>query len=223
MLPLPILDVRLNACHEEWQQMTPVAQGHHCAVCQRVVLDFTTSNQAELEAAFQASPGGRVCGRFRSEQLAPRPQLRLNLRRFLVALVLVCGLGLTSQEAVAQVQKAALVTQPPASAQEQPANRPFGGVEQMPMYQGGQEALVKFIVANVQRPADAPSSLSGKVFVIFQVTETGAVRNVQLTKGLHSALDAEALRVVNLLEGKFTPGMQNHRPVSVDYTIPITF
>ncbi|RPD49510.1 energy transducer TonB [Hymenobacter sediminis] len=107
MLPLPILNIRLNACHEDWQQMTPVAQGHHCAQCNRTVLDFTAATQADVDAAFRASPHGRVCGRFRAEQLAPTPQLRPKLWRFLVALVLVCGVGLSGREAVAQVQKAA--------------------------------------------------------------------------------------------------------------------
>ncbi|QJX46521.1 hypothetical protein HMJ29_06050 [Hymenobacter taeanensis] len=143
MLPLPILNVRLNTCHEDWQQMTPVALGHHCAQCDRVVLDFTTSSQADLAAAFHSSPDGRVCGRFRPEQLAPRPLLRQKLRRFLVALV--CGLGLSGQEALAQVRKGALATTPPEAPQEHSANQPFGGVEQMPVFQGGQERLLKLL------------------------------------------------------------------------------
>ncbi|TGD81793.1 energy transducer TonB [Hymenobacter wooponensis] len=216
MLPLPILNVRLNACPEDWQQMTPVALGHHCTQCDRVVLDFTASTQVDLAAAFQNSPDGRVCGRFRPEQLAPRPLLRQKLRRFLVALLLVCGLGLSGQEALAQVRKAG---QQAASPQQQP----YGYVEQMPVYKGGQEAMMKFMAANVHWPDDAPVDVSGRVFVKFQITETGAVRDVQIVKGLHPALDAEAVRVVKLFDGKFTPGEQNNRPVSVGYTIPIAF
>ena len=36
------------------------------------------------------------------------------------------------------------------------------------------------------------STASGKVFVRFQITKTGAVRDVQIAKGLHPLLDAEA-------------------------------
>ncbi|GAB3302604.1 energy transducer TonB [Hymenobacter tenuis] len=243
MLPLPILNVQLNACHEDWQQMTPVAKGLYCAACERVVLDFTSSSQADLAAAFQASSDGRVCGQFRPEQLAPRPRLRLHLSRFLVALVLVCGLGLTGQEAIAQVLKPSIT---PFSAQkaENPkeipdkqllsrqkecedssTSPPFFGmvVEQMPVYKGGQEALLRFIGQNIQWPDAAPNTLNGRIFVQFLITETGAVRNVCVLKGLHPALDTEAVRVVKLLDGKFTPGKQNNRPVSVTYTVPITF
>lgn len=217
MLDLPILNVRLSACHEDWQQMTSTEQGRHCARCNRTVQDFTHSPLAELEAAFLASPDGRVCGRFRAGQLAPRPQVRLKLRQFLVALVLVCGLGLSGREAVAQVVYDTVRTN---------AYVPwvYGGVEQMPTYQdGGQEGLLRFIGENIQWPDTVSKTLRGRVFIHFQITETGAVRDVTVLQSLHPALDAEAARVVALLNGKFVPGRQNDRPVSVSYTIPITF
>ncbi|GAB2773542.1 protein TonB [Hymenobacter luteus] len=217
MLPLPILNVRLNACHEDWQQMTPVAQGHHCAQCNRTVIDFTTSSQADVDAAFRASPDGRVCGRFRAGQLTPTPPLRPKLRRFLVALVLVCGVGLSGREAVAQVVY--------DTARSKPyVQQPFGMVaEQMPVFKGGQEALLRFIGENIHWPDTAPKTLNGRIFIRFQITDVGAIRDVTVVKSLHPALDAEAVRVVQLLDGKFTPGRQNNRPVAVGYTVPITF
>lgn len=256
MLPLPILNVRLNACHEDWQQMTPVAQGHHCTHCDRVVIDFTESTQADLELAFQASPDGRVCGRFHQSQLAPKPQLRPKLRRFLVALVLVCGLGLTSSEAWAQVQKASqlrlshkqrqepakklpqtgselnkmelekvgeLVAQPVVSTPGSP--KVYGYVEQMPVYKnGGYEGLRKFVQTNVQWPVGSRVlDAKGGVFINFVIDKTGRVRSVTVLKGIHPVLDAEAMRVVQLLDGQFEPGKQNNRPVDVSYTIPVTF
>jgi TonB family protein len=253
MLPLPILNIRLQACHEDWQQMTPTAQGRHCAQCQRTVLDFTQATQQELEAAFRTSPDGRVCGRFQPQQLAPeqpeplprRVALRPRQRKFLVALLLVCGLGLSAREAVGQVRKALPATTPTKmylpqlpsnekgipdksalSSAESTDSAPlpvFGSVEQMPVFKGGTDALMKFIATSFHRPTEAPETLEGRIFVKFMITETGVVRDVQIAKGLHPALDAEAVRVVKLLDGKFTPGQQNNRPVPVGYTIPFTF
>ncbi|HEX8428112.1 energy transducer TonB [Hymenobacter sp.] len=251
MLPLPILNVRLNACHEDWQQMTPVAQGQHCSQCNRVVMDFTKGTQADLEAAFQNSPDGRVCGRFRQSQLAPKPQLRPKLRRFLVALVLVCGLGLTSGEAWAQVQKGThkvvghkpnqplakevskatpkpeavffeigLVGEP---APNPDAHQVYTNVGQMPVYKdGGAQALPLFIKNNLRWPKEA-AEVEGRVFVAFVIDKAGGVRDAKVVKGLHPALNIEALRLVQLLNGQFTPGRQNNRPVDVHYTLPITF
>ncbi len=216
MLPLPILNVRLQPCHEDWQLMTPTAQGSYCAACQRMVQDFTAATQPDLDAARAASPDGRVCGRFRAAQLAPRPRLRPGLRRFLVALVLVCGLGLTSQEAWAQVQKANPTSNPPQS------DVVYGSVEQLPVFKGGQKAMLKLLTENLRWPPEAPA-VEGQVFISFVVNTQGRVRGANVVRSLHPLFDAEALRVVQLFDDQFEPGKQNDRPVDVNYTVPITF
>jgi hypothetical protein len=59
-------------CHEDWQQMLPEDKGRHCLICQKTVIDFTQLTDAEILSFFKQKPVG-VCGRFRPEQLAPKP------------------------------------------------------------------------------------------------------------------------------------------------------
>jgi hypothetical protein len=54
-------------CHEDWNKMTPAAQGKFCNSCSKEVIDFTNMSDQQLVAFFK-KPGG-VCGRFREEQL----------------------------------------------------------------------------------------------------------------------------------------------------------
>lgn len=70
-------------CHEDWNQMTPEAQGRFCAACKKCVFDLTEKQPAEI-ADLYAAHGGDLCGRIRVGQLqaAPRPQ-RLSVRRLL--------------------------------------------------------------------------------------------------------------------------------------------
>lgn len=242
MLPLPILNVHLQPCSEDWQQMTPTAQGRHCASCQRTVVDFTDKTQTDLEAAHAAAPDGRLCGRFRAAQLTPLPRLRPRLRRFLVALVLVCGLGLTSREAWAQVRKAELNTRfkpttelqlltpedfSPLSlteAGQQPKQHEqiFLGmyVEQMPVFKGGMDGLISYLRQNLHYPDSATAS--GKVFVRFMVAKTGAVAEAQILKSVDPLLDAEALRVVRQMPA-WNPARQNDKAIDMHYILPITF
>lgn len=56
-------------CAEDWARMTPTAQGRHCSACQLTVTDFTQRTDAEILALLRQAAGGRVCGRFRAEQL----------------------------------------------------------------------------------------------------------------------------------------------------------
>ncbi|MDN5285466.1 MAG: hypothetical protein JWR38_1740 [Mucilaginibacter sp.] len=56
-----------NACHESWQQMTPVEQGRHCQLCCKTVTDFTSMTNNEI-IGYLAS-ANNVCGRFGEQQL----------------------------------------------------------------------------------------------------------------------------------------------------------
>jgi hypothetical protein len=56
-----------NACHESWQQMTPVDQGRHCLQCCKTVTDF--SNMSNNEIISYLASANNVCGRFNEQQL----------------------------------------------------------------------------------------------------------------------------------------------------------
>ena len=56
-------------CHEDWDKMTAEEQGRFCASCQQVVYDFTRSTEEEFNEL--VATHGKVCGRFREEQIAP--------------------------------------------------------------------------------------------------------------------------------------------------------
>jgi len=55
-------------CHEDWDQMTPEAQGRFCASCQKTVVDCTDMSDAQLARLF-SRPDRSVCGRLNPDQL----------------------------------------------------------------------------------------------------------------------------------------------------------
>lgn len=64
----PIQNISIpEACHESWQQMTPVAHGRHCPQCCKTVTDFTVMSNAEIIAYLSTTHN--VCGRFNEQQL----------------------------------------------------------------------------------------------------------------------------------------------------------
>jgi len=95
--------------------------------------------------------------------------------------------------------------------------------EQMPQYPGGDMELLKFIATNAQYPEAAKlEKAEGRVIVRFIVNTKGKVKEAEVMEGVHPVLDAEALRVVNMLK-RFIPGSHGGKPVNVYYTLPITF
>ena len=99
----------------------------------------------------------------------------------------------------------------------------FVSVEQMPQFPGGEAALMKYLASHINYPPiAAENNIQGRVIVQFVVDKTGKVGEVKLARSVDKDLDNEALRVCKSLP-KFTPGRQNGQPVSVWYTLPVTF
>ncbi|MCD6067783.1 MAG: energy transducer TonB [Bacteroidetes bacterium] len=63
----------------------------------------------------------------------------------------------------------------------------------------------------------------GRVYVSYVVLEDGKVDQVKILKGLGYGLDQEAMRVIRLTSGLWTPGKKNGKPVKVRMSLPIKF
>ena len=99
----------------------------------------------------------------------------------------------------------------------------YKSVEQMPMFPGGEAGLLRYLQENIQYPPEAAKdNVQGRVILQFVVDKTGQVGEVKILRSVSEELDAEAVRVVKTLP-KFEPGRQDGQPVSVWYTLPVSF
>lgn len=100
----------------------------------------------------------------------------------------------------------------------------FQHVEIMPKYRGKHHnEFINFIYEHVHYPELAEQyDIEGTVYVKFVINEKGNLVNASIYKGVDPALDQEVLRVVSLSE-KWTPGIQNFRPVKVSFIFPVKF
>ncbi|HBE42991.1 MAG TPA: energy transducer TonB, partial [Bacteroidales bacterium] len=107
--------------------------------------------------------------------------------------------------------------------EEEREPEPFVVVEEMPMFPGGDAALLTYIAEHTNYPEVAKeNNIQGRVIVRFCVTSKGGVNQVSVLKGVDPELDKEAVRVVESLPA-FKPGKQGGKPVPVWYMVPITF
>lgn len=96
-------------------------------------------------------------------------------------------------------------------------------VEQKPSFPGGDAAMYKWLNDNIIYPAAASEEgVQGKVTVQFIVEKDGSISHVQVVRGKHPALDAEAARVIRKMP-RWTPGRNNGQPVRVTYHLPVQF
>jgi TonB family protein len=110
-------------------------------------------------------------------------------------------------------------------------SRPFNGDsttytvrEMAPEFEGGMQGLGNFLNSNLRYPASAQrDGAQGRVFVSFVVCEDGSLCDYEVLKGVHPAIDEEALRVTKAMSGRWKPGIQRGKKVRVKYNMPINF
>lgn len=97
------------------------------------------------------------------------------------------------------------------------------GVEVMPEFPGGPQALFNYLNANVKFPRIAEENgIQGKVVVSYVIDIDGSVTDVQVVQSVHPALDKEAMRVIKNMP-KWIPGKHDGKAVQVKYSVPINF
>ena len=96
-------------------------------------------------------------------------------------------------------------------------------VDEMPIFPGGDEALLEYLFKNTRYPKEAKEKgIQGQVIARFIVKEDGTVSEVSILKSANPVFNDESIRVIGTLP-KFTPGKLKGKAVPVWFVIPITF
>ena len=112
---------------------------------------------------------------------------------------------------------------------------PFAVIENVPVFPGCERSsntdkrkcksdkIAKFVQRKFNTDLAGDLGLSGRqrISVIFKIDKSGNVTGVR-SRAPHPRLEKEAARVINMLP-KMKPGRQRGKPVTVPYSLPITF
>ena len=99
----------------------------------------------------------------------------------------------------------------------------FVAVQQPPEFVGGQNKFGKYLAHTIRYPsASFLSRTQGKVIITMIVEKDGSLSHLKVTRSVAEDIDKEALRAMNI-SPKWKPGMQNGKPVRVQYSVPISF
>lgn len=113
---------------------------------------------------------------------------------------------------------------PPPPVAKTDSDTPYEVVDEMPVFRGGDVAIIDFVKNNTKYPESAKlKGIQGKVIVRFAVEADGSIDKISVLKGVDTDLDKEALRVVGTLPKFEKPGIKDGKAVSVWYSLPINF
>ncbi len=141
----------------------------------------------------------------------------IGRKRFMAGIALFLGLMMVSLTAMATGKGGN------ASVAPNDEDEVFMTADKMPVFPGGEAALMEFIREGISYPPEAADrNAEGRVIVQFVVDKTGQVGDVKVVRSVDADLDREAVRVVQTLPA-FTPAFRLGKPVSVWYTLPVNF
>ena len=97
----------------------------------------------------------------------------------------------------------------------------YGTLDKTPIFNGGREAMVRFINKNLNINKLKRHGISGTAFVSFIVEPDGSLSDIKISENNDNILMNECLKVVKKMP-KWLPGIQAGNPVRVRMKIPIS-
>jgi TonB family protein len=105
-----------------------------------------------------------------------------------------------------------------------PADRQiFTAVEQQPSFGGNDNAFNMYLAKSIRYPQYARDhNITGRVIITFVVERDGRLTDFKILRSPDESLSEEALRVMKN-SPVWRPGIQNGRPVRVQFSVPVAF
>ncbi len=120
-----------------------------------------------------------------------------------------------------KVTKKSPVSQTPTPQAQSVEAEPAG--DRLPMFPGGEEAMFRFMITELEYPAEAKEARQqGRVEVQFTVGTDGKVSNPTVVRSVCESLDREAVRIVSSMPA-WTPGYSDGKAVACTMLIPVQF
>ncbi|RWY55493.1 energy transducer TonB [Mucilaginibacter gilvus] len=133
------------------------------------------------------------------------------------------ALLIVAKFSAAQVAPDTTKKTPPTVTELPKDKQVFTAIEQAPQYPGGSKAFGDYISRNLKYPDVARLiGIDGRLMMTFIVERDGRISSATPVNCIGAGCEAEAVKV--LQDSKpWMPGIQNSRPVRVQYAIPINF
>lgn len=113
------------------------------------------------------------------------------------------------------------ITEKPIEEKSDKTDNIYNSVEKMPEYPGGITEFYKYVAQNYQIPREFQEQGVGAILIVNFIVETdGSLTNITVTRDLGFGTAEEAIRVLKKSK-KWNPGIQEEKPVRVNYKLPI--
>jgi len=106
---------------------------------------------------------------------------------------------------------------------EVPDNQVYtsAALQVQPEFPGGIGAFLGYVQKNFRIP-EVDQDMTARIYVSFVVEKDGTLTDIKVLRDPGYGLGKEAIRVLKSVKTKWSPGIQNGKPVRASYNLPIT-
>ena len=91
------------------------------------------------------------------------------------------------------------------------------------LFHGGNKGWLEWVEENMRYPEEAKENgVQGRVIISFIINPDGTTSNAKIVRGVHPALDREAMRLISIMP-KWIPAKREGKCIKQKYTVPVTF
>lgn len=95
------------------------------------------------------------------------------------------------------------------------------GLQVQPEFPGGIAAFLTYVQKNFRIP-EVDQDMTARIYVQFVVEKDGTLTGIKILRDPGYGLGKEAERVLKSVKTRWSPGIQNGKPVRASYNLPIT-
>ncbi|MBX2980059.1 MAG: TonB family protein [Flavobacteriales bacterium] len=129
------------------------------------------------------------------------------MKRLLPLLLLLCATGINAQQNDSLDQERLIGVRHEVHA----------------MFPGGDAAMRMYLAKNLRQVEGIERDVKVRpIYLTFVVEVDGTVSDVRVLRGVHPALDAEAVRVVQAMP-PWEPATLHGKPIAMQYNLPVRF
>ena len=160
-----------------------------------------------------------------------KPGATMSKPEIVEGITLMLPIGNDGPESALQIEDELMMLNKDTTHRQSPDDLPEEGVhllevdqvEEMPLFPGGNGALMKWLDAHIiYTAASIRDKTEGDMEVTFIVDKQGQVREPKVTKSLTPSLDRNALGALQQMP-RWTPGRSKGKATAVQLTLPIHF
>lgn len=147
------------------------------------------------------------------------------MKQFLILLSLVCLTLVGYGQIDSTTEDSFIPTPPPPPTYENTVYSDVNTLDQAPQFPGGEEAILKYLAANIVYPEKARNAgTQGTIYISFVIDRQGFPKDCEVARGIKGEgadlCHTEALNAVCSMP-QWKPGIINGNPVNTKFTIPI--